>query len=122
MKQNEFLASKVREDSQKNQETQVQNEYLRKQSGSVLKQKQKLNEDTLQSEPRGREQVFSHEVESSSEEEPTRMVRGEPRFQANSNDFRVEVPEFEGKLDPKEFLQWLHTVESVFEYKDVPNC
>jgi len=39
MKQNEFLASKIREDSQKNQETQAQNEYLRKQLGSVLKQK-----------------------------------------------------------------------------------
>jgi len=55
MKQNEFLASKIREDSQRHQEAQVQNEYLRKQLGSVLKQKQKLNEDTLQSEPRVRE-------------------------------------------------------------------
>ena len=89
--------------------------------GSVLKQKQKLNEETLQSEPRGREQVFNHEVDSSSEEEPTRMMRGEPRFQANSNDFRVKVPEFEGKLDPEEFLDWLHTVKRVFEYKDIPD-
>ena len=120
MKQNEFLDSKIWEDSQKNQETQAQNEYLRKELGSVLKQKQKLNEDTLQFEPRGREQVFSHEVESLSEEEPTIMVRGEPWFQANSNDFRVEVPEFEVKLDPEEFLDWLHSVERVFEYKDVP--
>jgi len=55
MKQNEFLANKIREDSQKQQEAQAQNEYLRKQLGSVLKQKQKLNEDTLQSEPRIRE-------------------------------------------------------------------
>jgi len=38
-KQNEFLASKIREDSQKNQETQAQNEYLGKLLGSVLKQK-----------------------------------------------------------------------------------
>jgi len=30
MKQNEFQASKIREDSQKKQETQAQNEYLRK--------------------------------------------------------------------------------------------
>jgi len=48
--------------------------------GSELKQKQKLNEDTLLSEPKGCEQVFSHEVDSSSEEEPTRMIRGEPRL------------------------------------------
>jgi len=32
----------------------------------------------------------------------------------------VEVYEFEGKLDPEEFLDWLHTIERVFEYKDVP--
>ena len=75
--------------------------------GSVLKQKQKLNEDTFQSEPRMHEQVFSHDVESSSEEEPTRMTREEPRFQANSNDFKVEVPEYEGKLDCKELLREL---------------
>jgi len=66
-----------------------------------------------------REQVFSREVDSSSEEEPTRMTREEPRFQANSDDFKVEVPEFEGKLDHEEFLDWLHTVERVFEYKDI---
>ena len=49
MKQNEFLVSKVREDSQKEQETRAQNEYLRKQLGSFLKQKQRMNEQTLQS-------------------------------------------------------------------------
>jgi len=40
-------------------------------------------------------------------------------MQANSNDFRVEIPEYEGKLDPEEFLDWLHTVERVFKYKDI---
>ena len=29
----------------------------------------------------------------------------------NSNDFKVEIPEFEGTLDPNEFLEWLHTVK-----------
>jgi len=119
MKQNEFLAKKIQEDAQKNQKTQAQNEYLRKPLGLVVKQKQKLNEETLQSEPRMHEQVFSHDIESSSEEEPTRMVREGPRFQASSNDFKVEVPEFEGKLDPEEFLDWLHTIERFFEYKDI---
>ena len=80
MKQNEFLSRKIQEDSQKTQGTQAQNEYLRKQLGSVLKQKQKLNEDTFQSEPRRREQVFSHEVDSSSEEEPTRILEGSHGF------------------------------------------
>ena len=47
MKQNEFLASKIREGSQRNQEAQAQNDYLRKQLGSVMKQKQKMNEETI---------------------------------------------------------------------------
>ena len=38
MKQNELLASKIREGSQKNQEIQAQNEYLGKQLGSILTQ------------------------------------------------------------------------------------
>ena len=103
MKQNEFLVSKVREDSQKEQETRAQNEYLRKQLGSFLKQKQRMNEETLQSEPRRYEQVQSHDVGSSSEEEVPRRPRREPRNQHSTNDFRVEIPEFEGKLDPEEF-------------------
>ena len=78
-----------------------------------------MNEETLQSEPRRQEQVFSHEVDSSSQDEPIRMIRSEPQMQANTNDFKVEVLEFEGNLDPKEFLDWLHTVERVSEYKDV---
>jgi len=32
----------------------------------------------------------------------------------------VEVPEFEGKLDVDEFLEWLHTFERVFDYKEIP--
>jgi len=66
------------------------------------------------------EQVFSHEVDSSTEDEPMRMTRAEPQMQANTNDFKVKIREFKGKLDPKEFLNWMHTVERVFEYKDVP--
>ena len=41
-------------------------------------------------------------------------------MQANSNDFGVEIPEYEGNLDLEEFLDWLYTVEKVFDYKDVP--
>jgi len=68
----------------------------------------------------GKKQVISHEVDSSREDKPIRMTRVKPRIQANTNDFKVEVPEFEGKLDPEEFFDWLHTVERVFKYKDVP--
>jgi len=80
-----------------------------------------MNEESLQSEPRRQEQVFSHNIDSSSEHEPLRMARLELRMQANTNDFKVEIPEYEGKLDPEDFLDWLHTVERVFEYKYAKN-
>ena len=64
--------------------------------------------------------MLSHNIDSSSEDEPLRMARLEPRFQVNTNDFRVKIPKFEGKLDLEEFLDWMLTVERVFEYKDVP--
>ena len=38
----------------------------------------------------------------------------ERRKETNLNDIRVEVPEFKGRLDPDEFLEWLHSVERVF--------
>ena len=38
----------------------------------------------------------------------------------NSNDFKVKIPEFEGKLDPNKLLEWLWTMERVFDYKDIP--
>jgi len=32
----------------------------------------------------------------------------------------VEVPKFEGRLDPDEFLEWLQAVERAFEFKENP--
>ena len=49
------------------------------------------------------------------------MTRPDPRIQANTNDFKVEIQKFEGKLDPEEFLDQLHTVVRVFECKDIPD-
>ena len=117
MRQNEIMMRKIHEG---NQETQAQNEYLRRQLGSFLKQKQKVNEETLQSEPRRQEQVYSHDIDSSTKDEPLRLARPEPWMQANTTDFKVEIIGFEGKLDLEEFLNWLHTVECVFDYKDAP--
>jgi len=84
-----------------------------------MKQKQK----TLKS-PIGSihdEDEASNLNSSSCDEEPLRRVRGTRRTPQNSNDFKVEIPKFEGKLDPDEFLEWLHTVERVFDYKDIPD-
>lgn len=33
------------------------------------------------------------------------------------NDIKVDIPEYDGKLDPDEFVEWLRTVERVFYYK-----
>ena len=48
------------------------------------------------------------------------MARKEPRFQASSYDFKVDVPKFEGKLHPEEFLDWLRTIERISQCKDIP--
>jgi len=68
-------------------------------------------EEPFQSEPWRKEQVFQHTLDSSSKDEPLRMTRPDLRIQASKNDFKFEIPEFEGKLDPEEFFDWLHTVE-----------
>ena len=45
----------------------------------------------------------------------------QPRRQQfwNSN-IRVDIPDFEGQLQPDEFVDWLQTIERVFELKEVP--
>ncbi|GJU59575.1 putative CCCH-type zinc finger family protein [Tanacetum coccineum] len=34
-------------------------------------------------------------------------------------DFKVDIHEFDGNIQPDEFLDWLHTVEKVFDFKEV---
>ena len=51
---------------------------------------------------------------SSKEEVHRRPRRGRRPIASNFNDFKVEIPEFEGKLVPDEFLEWLHTIERIF--------
>jgi len=50
-------------------------------------------------------------LRSSSEEEPHIWSKGGRRPSINSNEFRVEILEFEGKLNPNEFVEWLTIVE-----------
>jgi len=57
---------------------------------------------------------------SSSEEEPLRRIRETRTTPHKANDFKVKIPKSEGKLDPKEFLDWLNTIECIFDYKDIP--
>ena len=106
--------------SSSNQELENQNECLRKQLGDVLKQKQQALASPTGSVHGEDAEEGSNQMSSSSEEEPQRTTRREQRQPAHSNDFRVEIPEFEGRLDLDEFLEWLHKVKWIFDYKEVP--
>nr|GEU43684.1 reverse transcriptase [Tanacetum cinerariifolium] len=44
-------------------------------------------------------------------------VNKEGNGSPQSNDIKVDIPEYDGKLDPDEFVEWLWTVELVFDYK-----
>src|SRR4029079_11740941 len=40
------------------------------------------------------------------------------RNQPQYDGFKVELPEFEGRLDPDEYLEWVQTIERIFDYKE----
>jgi len=85
-----------------------------------MKQKQRILESPIGS---NLEELSDAESQLSIyEEEESRkpILARRPPININPNDFRVDIPEFEGKLDPEEFLDWLSTVDRVFEYKEIP--
>ena len=49
-----------------------------------------------------------------------REGRGREAFMGNLG-FRVELPEFSSTLQAKGFIDWLHEVECILDYKEVPN-
>ena len=107
-------------------EKEAQNDYLRKQLDTFMKEKRRNLRSSSSSRRigstrlrKGGEEALSDE--SSNEDESPRFPRREPRQNNNFNDFKVDIPEFEGRLDPDDFLEWIQTVERVFEYKEVPD-
>jgi len=66
------------------------------------------------------EEVESHH-DFSGEEEGARRPRIRERVKHQPMNFQVEILMFEGKLNPNAFLDWLNTVERVFEYKEMPD-
>ena len=107
-------------------EKEAQNDYLRKQLDTFMKEKRRNLRSSSSSRRigstrlrKGGEEALSDE--SSNEDESPRFPRREPRQNNNFNDFKVDIPEFEGHLDPDDFLEWIQTVERVFEYKEVPD-
>jgi len=98
-----------------------QNAYLRKQLDKSMKQKQRVLESPTGFNPDElSEEAESQHFEYKGQAEPRRALRREWRAPSNFNDFRVDIPEFEGKLDLDEFLEWPHTVERILDYKVVP--
>ncbi|VFQ82826.1 unnamed protein product [Cuscuta campestris] len=62
-----------------------------------------------------------NELQGSDREEDA-SSSGTMKPKANEgSDFKVDIPTFERKNDPDEFLEWLETVERVFDFKDVSN-
>ncbi|XP_017978278.1 PREDICTED: uncharacterized protein LOC108662429 [Theobroma cacao] len=59
-----------------------------------------------------------HQNLSSDEEVPIRRLR---TTAARDLRIKIDIPEFEGRLHPDDFLDWLYTVERVFELKDIPD-
>ena len=84
-----------------NQELKAQNEYLRKQLGNSMKQKQKTSraQYTIGTDY-GREEDASNALSFFEEDVPFERTRRRTRPTFNSNEFKVEIPEFQGKLDP----------------------
>jgi len=58
-------------------------------------------------------------LSSSSEEEACGRMRRGRKTTSHYGDIKVEISEFEGRLDPDEFLEWLQTVERIFDYKEI---
>ena len=102
----EVLSKQMQEMSVSNQELKAQNEYLRRQLGINMKQKQKLQEPSIPiGTDYGHEEKASNALSDSEEDVPFRRTQRRTRPTFNSNEFKVEIPEFEGKLDPDEFIK-----------------
>ena len=107
-----------------NEEIKGHNEYLKRQLGESLKQKRKEIRSSRSSNPSeshqdGCDRGEGQHLSSSSDEEPFRRPRRNGRSTPNFGDIKVGVPEFEGRLDPDEFLEWLQTVQRIFDYKEI---
>ena len=111
-------ASKSAQERVEELESQVK--YLQTQLGQFMEEKRRWTRSPTpphapENEEESEEEANNYRVHSSDEEAPRRRRQGN-----NLGDFRVEIPEFEGELDPDHFLDWLQTIERIFEYKEVP--
>ena len=105
-----------------NAEKEAQNEYLRKQLRDSMRWRRKATRSsssshTVRADEDERED--SQSAGSPTEDEAMRYPRRGRR--QPTTEFKVDIPEFEGKLDPDDFVEWWQTVERIFEYKEIPD-
>ncbi|GJR83181.1 hypothetical protein Tco_0153966 [Tanacetum coccineum] len=74
------------------------------------------------SEDEGSENPFFEDDDSSFDDQPDRPRRNQREDNRRwESGMRINIPEFDGKtLNPEGFIDWLVTVEEVFEFKEVP--
>ena len=112
----EALTKNVQHLQARYDEKDAQNDYLRKQLDTFMKEKRRSMRSSssskgfgsIQTKKGGKEALSD---ESSNEDDSPRFPRREPRQTHNFNDFKVDIPEFEGRLDPDDFLESIQMVE-----------
>jgi len=106
------------QDARERAELEAQVKYLQTQLGQLLKERRRWMRGSS-SPPL---EIREEEVRQGSSSSDDGDVGGSQRPRREGHrDFRVDIPEFEGQLDPNHFLDWLQIVERVFEYKDIPD-
>ena len=102
-------------------ELEAQVKFLQTQIAQLIEEKKRWTRSPSHSRTNvyldeSEREEMSYIVNSSDEDTPRRRRQGN-----GHGDFRVDIPEFEGQIDPNHFLDWLQTVERIFEYKEVPD-
>lgn len=85
----------------------------------MRRQIQQLQETVNAQQAQLEAQHMQSDVDESSSESSSLRSRRPQRQSFRDNDIKVDIPDFEGKLHPDEFVDWLQTVERVFEYKEI---
>jgi len=100
-------------------EPEAQVKYLQSQLGQLLREKQRnlRNSRSSSKHEDSDDSKGSNPMGDSSEEDTIRRPQGKRK--SNFGDFKVNIPESEGQLDSDHFLDWLQTVERLFDYKDI---
>ena len=104
-------------------EVEAQLKYVQRQLGQLMEEKKRglWNSKSSSKHRDSDDSEGSNPMSDSSEDEFEQRSRRHQRPRERGyGDFKVDIPEFKGQLDPDIFLDWLQTVERVFEYKDIP--